>query len=134
MRLQARNDLQLMFDVAQKEVRRFEPARAFGRQVAKVREAVERLDSFFAADARIAAAVDQGQRLHDEFELANPAISQLDVALDQIRRTKFRLDLMLHRAQLPQGVEVEIAAIDEAVELVEQSPPERKRTGDRPRA
>ncbi len=43
-------------------------------------------------------------------------------------------DLLLHRAQLAQGVEVEIAAIDEAGEFVEQPAAELERTGDRPRA
>ena len=134
MSLQAGNDLKLVFDVAQKQVCLFQFAGAFGGQVAKIREAVQRLDSFLAANAWITAAINQGERLHDEFELANSAISEFDVALDQVRRTKFRLDLMLHRAQLAERVEVEIAAIDETVELIEQSTSELNRTGDRPRA
>ena len=119
--LQAGNDLEFMFDVAQEEIGLGKIACARGRQVAKVGEPIERLDGFLGADARVASAINQRQRLNDEFEFANSAVAEFDVAFDQIRRAKFRLDLMLHRAQLTQRVEIEIAAIDEAAESVEQA-------------
>ena len=62
-----------------------------------------------------------------------PAASELDVALDQIRRAQLALDLLLHRAQLAQGLEIEIAAIDELAELAEQLASQLQCTGNRPR-
>src|SRR5262249_37997698 len=38
----------------------------------------------------------------------------------QLGRSQFRLDLMLHSAQLAQGIEIEKASIDEASELRDQ--------------
>src|ERR1019366_1375341 len=126
MSLQAGNDLELMFDVAQEEISLGEVPCAYGGQVAKVGKPFERLDGFLGAQPRILSAINQGERLNDKLEFANSAVPKFDVAFDQIGRAKFRLDLMFHRAQLAQRVEIEIAAIDEAAEL--------KRSGDRSRA
>src|SRR5579862_8739259 len=110
MSLQAGNDLELVFDIAQEEVGLGQVACASGWQVTEFGESLQRFDSFLGADAAITASIDQAKRLHNEFELADSAVSEFDVALDQIGRAKFHLDLMLHGAQLAQRVEIEIAA------------------------
>src|ERR1019366_6883848 len=134
MSLQAGNDLELMFDVAQEEISLGEVPGACGGQVPKVGKPFERLDGFLGAQPRILSAINQGERLKDKLEFANSAVPKFDVAFDQIGRAKFRLDLMFHRAQLAQRVEIEIAAIDEAAEFIEQLAAELKRSGDRSRA
>ncbi len=71
--------------------------------------------------------------MNDKFEFADAAAAELDIALDQIGRTQLLFDLALHRAQLTQGVEIEITAIDEAREFVEQAVAGSNRAGDGPR-
>src|SRR6185437_7584799 len=109
-------------------------ARAAGVEIAKRTETLQRRLRLRRAQPRVAAAIDQDKRLHDEFELANSAIAELDVAVDQIGRAQLALDLILHRAQLAQRVEVEIAAIDEVAKLAEQARSDLEHAGHRTRA
>src|SRR5579872_3059020 len=92
---------------------------------------LEGLDSFLGADTRIAAAVNERERLRDKLQLADTAVAEFEIALDHRGRAKFRFHLMLHCAQLTQGVEIEIAAINEAAEFVEELASELNRSGHR---
>ena len=127
------DNLQLVLDIAQEQVGLRELPRPALLHIAVNFQAVERLEGLRSTQARIAPAINQGQRLHDEFELANPAKAELYVAIDQVWRSQFALDLPLHRAKLAQRVEVQIAAINETAELADQALPESDRTGNRPR-
>jgi len=111
--LERGDNLQLVFDVAQKEIGGRKFAGAPGVEVAERAETFERRQRPGGAQARIASAIDQDERLHDEFQLANSAVAELDVAVDQVGPAQLALDLMLHRAQLAQRVEIEVAAINE---------------------
>ncbi len=86
-------------------------------------QAIERRESLRRTQAWITSAVNQSQRLDDEFELANPAKAELDIAIDHVRRAQLGLDLPLHRTKLAQRFEIEIAAIDETVEFADQAAP-----------
>ena len=132
--LQTGGDLQLVLRVAQEEVGVAKFLRPIACEIAVSFEPIERVEGHRGTQPRVASAVNQGERLHDEFEFADAAAPKLDIALDQIRRSQFLLDLPLHRAQLPQRVEVEIAPIDEAREFLEQAPAGLDRTRCRPRA
>ena len=132
--LQRGDDLQLVFDVAQEEVGGCEFARTAGIEVAQCAETLERRERAGGAQARIAPAINQDERLHDEFQFANSTVTELDVAGDQVGRAQLALDLKLHRAQLAQRVEVEVAAIDEVAELAEQPFADLEHAGYRTRA
>ena len=47
-------------------------------------------------------------------------MAQLDVALDQIGRAQFAFDLLLHRAQFAQRIEIQVDPINKAAEFAEQ--------------
>src|SRR5277367_1016272 len=130
MRLAARYNLQLMFDVAQKEVSACEFARPIRREVAEAFQALERRDRPFGPQTRIASAVNQDERLDDELELANTAIAKLDVAFDHRGRTQLFFDSPLHYSKLAQGVEIEIMPIDETVEFSQKVVAKFQMAGD----
>ena len=65
--LERGDNLQLMFDVAQKEIGGREFAGAGEVEVAERTEALERRQGLGASQARITSAVDQDERLHDKF-------------------------------------------------------------------
>ena len=134
MGLQAGDDLQLVLDVAQEQVCVGQFARAFRRQIAERIELLERADGLLGSKPGIASTVNQRQRLHDEFELADSAAAELDVALDHRGRFQLRLDLPLHRAQLAQRVEIQVAAKHKVIQLREQLMPDFERASGRPRA
>src|SRR6202020_3448077 len=119
--------------VAQEQVRVGEFARALRRQVAEIVQLPERGDGLFDSKPRIASAVNQRERLHDKFELADSAAAELDVALNHRGRFQFRLDLMLHRAQLAQRVEIKVAAKHEVIQLGAQLKSDLEVARDRPR-
>src|SRR5271166_7137586 len=112
MSLQPRHRLQLVLNVAQKQIGRDQLPRFAGLEVPVEVEALERRNGARLAQARIPATINQGQRLHHELELTDAAAAKLDIALDQVRRLQLVFDLSLHLPQLPQRVEVEILSVD----------------------
>src|SRR5262249_18279142 len=120
MGLQCRYDLQLVLDIAQKEVGGGQLARAAAVQVTQSAQALERGQGFGRAQPWITSAIDQDQRLGDELEFADAAIAELDIARDQVRRAQLAFDLMFHRPQLAQGLEIQVAAKDKMAQLWEQ--------------
>ncbi len=121
MGLHAGHHLQLVFDVAQKQIGVKQLARPLRREISERAQTFERRRGLRTAQAHVAAAVDQHQRLNDKLELADSAAPELDIALHQLRRAQLVFDLPLHRAQLAHRVEVEIAPIDEARQLGRES-------------
>ena len=71
MGLQSGDHLELVFDVAQEQISRGELARARAGQITQALQPPQRRQSLGTAQARVAAAVNQRQRLDDELELAN---------------------------------------------------------------
>src|SRR5581483_11499087 len=103
-------------------------------EIAQRTQALERVERAHGTQARVAAAPYQDQRLDDELELADPAVAELDVARDEVGRAQLALDLILHRAQLAQRVEVKEATIHAMAELAEQPLAHLQRAGQRTRA
>src|ERR1700722_2530564 len=85
MRLQGGDDLQFVLDVAQEQVRVGEFMRALRRQVTERLELLDCRHSLLDSKPRIAAAVNQRERLHDEFKLADSTAAELDIAIDHRR-------------------------------------------------
>src|SRR5262249_26846850 len=90
-----------------------ERARTILRHVAMQLEAAQRFERIAGADSRVASAIDQGKRVHHEFQLADAAAAQLHVPLDHRGVFELSLYLLLHRAELAQSIEVEEAPIYE---------------------
>src|SRR5579863_398843 len=134
MGLETRGDLQLVLDIAQEQIGRAEYLRARSRHIAARLQARQRFDSARCAQARIASAIDQRERLHDKLELADAAMAELDIAAHQLGRTQLILDLHLHRAQLANRVEIQIDAVDEAAQLRDEALTGGDRACDRTRA
>jgi hypothetical protein len=109
-----------VLDVAQEQVGLGHLGGAPGGQIAERIEIPERRERRSFAQAPIASAIDQRQRLHDEFELANAAVAELDITMNRVGGAQLLLDLAFHRAQLPQRVEVEIVPVDEMFQLRQQ--------------
>ena len=84
------------------------------------------------AQRRLAAAADQLQCLHQEFDLADAAGAALDV-VGQFLARDFGGDRRLHRAQAVERAVVEVAAIDERPQRVEEALAGRDVARHRPR-
>ena len=132
LRLALVNDLQLVLDVAQEEVRLREARRFAAVEEPQVRQGAQRGERRATAQPLIPAPVDELQRLGDELDLANSAGSELDVAVEPFPRSA-AVDLALHRLDLLDGVEVEKAPVDERRDLLEKRPAEVAVAGDRTR-
>ena len=84
------------------------------------------------AQGRLAAAADQLQHLGQELDLADPARPALDV-IGQFLAGHFRGDRGLHRAQAVQRAVIQVPAVDERAQLIQESPPRGKVARYRPR-
>src|SRR5438552_1672037 len=84
------------------------------------------------AQASITPAVHELQSLRDELDLANPAGTELDVAIEA-RAGVTAVDLRLHLLDLFDGREIEEAAVDEGADLLEERPAEVEIASDRAR-
>ena len=84
------------------------------------------------AQRRLAAAADQLQRLHQEFDFADAAGAALDVVGEFLARD-FRVDHRLHLAQAVERAVVEVAAVDERTQRRQEAFAGGDVAGDRPR-
>ena len=80
----------------------------------------------------VLAAANELERLHDEFDLADAAGTELHV-VGQVAPRDFLLDERLHLTQALEHAEVEIAAVDERPHALAVDQPVRLGTGDRAR-
>src|SRR5207253_10210397 len=126
-------DLQLVLDVAQEAVGAGERRGLLGAHVAARGELAERGERAPLLEAGILAAVHELLRLDDELDLANAAAAELDVARAGARVAQRRVHTPLHHLEVLDRGKVQVAAVDEAEELVEQRLAERPVAGDRPR-
>ncbi|CFT95866.1 conserved hypothetical protein [Bordetella pertussis] len=111
--------LQGMLGAAQEAIGGFQLLRvALGHQPGGAL-GVQRFEQAAALQRRHAAAADELRQLHDELDLADAAIAQLDVvgAVHAVARQGAALPVLAYAlaqgAQRRQGVEVEILAVDE---------------------
>src|SRR5689334_3759961 len=79
------------------------------------------------------AAVKKLERLDEEFDLANAAGPKLDVSLLVQRTKQLALDPRFHLAELLDCAEVEIAPVDERLDLAQKTLAEHEVAGDRAR-
>src|SRR5262249_46780368 len=84
MGLQTRSDLEFMFDVAQEQIGRGKLASPLRAHIAVCAKTIQCTESPRRPQTWIAAPVNQCQRLNDEFELADAAVTKLHVALERI--------------------------------------------------
>src|SRR6185369_10592334 len=94
----------------------------FRADVAGLGEGGERVEGAVGAQARVTAAEDQLLGLDVELDLADAAAAELEV--DAGRRDPLvdlvRVNLALDRVDVGDGGEVEVAAPDEGLQLVEE--------------
>ena len=104
--------LQPILQAPQEHVGRVELGHRRGRQQLRAGQQRQRLAQRGALQTPVLAAADQLERLHDEFDLADAAVTELDV-VRQIAALHLALDQRLHLAQRLEHAKVEIAPIDE---------------------
>ncbi len=113
--------LQPVLDVAQEDIGRAQAVDGAVRQQSTLRDRGQRRQRSAHAQARIATAAHDLQRLHDEFDLAYAAGPELDVLCIVLASTLLA-DLAMDVAQALVRVEIEVLAVDErrdqGVELV----------------
>ena len=132
VRLPLVDDLELVLDVAQEAVRVAERRSRLGGDVAAGRQPRQRTERAALLDARVLAAVDELLRLDDELDLADTAAAELHVAGARRRIAQRGVDPLLHRLEVLDGAEVEVAPVDEGVELGEERQAEVAIAADRP--
>ena len=124
--------LQAVLDPAQKVVGLLEAVHCGFRHSAAGGQMIQHPQDAALAQRRIAPAVDELERLANEFDLADATWPQLDVAPHPLA---FHLlgDQGLHVAQGFERAVIQIAAVDEGPQPVQQSFPRRPVAGDDPR-
>src|SRR5581483_9852302 len=127
------DDLDLVLDVPEEPVRGGETIGEIARDVAGVRERGERGERRARSESLVLAAVDELLRLHEELDLADTAPAELHVGARGVGAAERRIDLPLHRLQVLDRPEVEVAPVDERHELPEQRLAERAVAADGPR-
>jgi hypothetical protein len=124
--------LHAVFHASQQQVRRAQALRAGRGQRAELLARGQRRQQPALAQRRLAAAADQLQQLHDEFDFADAAGTELQVR-GQILARDLGVDQRLHLAQAGERGVVEIAAVDERPQRLDQAFAGDKIAGDRPR-
>ena len=104
--------LQPVLQPAQEHVGRIQLGHRVGRQQLAPDQQRQRLAQRAVLQPPVLAAADQLERLHDELDLADAAVTELDV-VGELAALHFALDQRLHLAQRFEHAEVEIAPIDE---------------------
>ncbi len=127
------DDLELVLDVAQEAVGLGQLRRLRRRHVAARRETLERGQRPAHAQPRILAGVHELMRLDEELDLPDAAAAELHVARARRGIAQRHVDLALHRLEVGERPEVEVAAVDEGLELGEQRRAERAVARDHPR-
>ncbi len=112
--------LQAVLQPAQKTVGLRQRRCGFGLHVPGGGQRLQRVEQAAPAQRRLAPAADQLQRLHQEFDLADAAGAALDV-IGQVLARHLGGDHRLHRAQAFQRAVVEVAAIDERPQRLQQA-------------
>ena len=104
--------LDAVLHAAQKPIGLAQLVDRVGRQHIELAEPRQHLQNRTHAQPAVASAVDQLERLADEFDLADAAPAELDIRVGALL-LQFVLDQPLHRAQRIDDAEIDIAAIDE---------------------
>src|SRR5256885_13821504 len=130
MALRVGEHLQAVLEPAQMDIGRPQFARGLGRQQPRLPEARQRGEERGSPQALIAAPAGELQRLHDEFDFADPARTELYV-IGELAPLHFALDESLHLPQALEHAVVEIAAVDERPALRPRNFPINPRSGDR---
>ena len=117
--LRVAQHLQPVFEQAQKTIRRDQSVAGVVGEMARIAQRAQRRLQAPFAQRGFAAAADQLQRLRQEFDLADPARAALDV-LGHVLARDFGGDGRLHLAQAVERAVIEIAAVDERPQRVEE--------------
>ena len=88
-------DLQAMLDAAEKSIRVIKSQNFLAREKMQLTQCSQRLEHTRFLQERMLRSVDELQRLHDEFDFANAADTELDVALEFVRSNYIALDAAL---------------------------------------
>ena len=112
MDLRVGEHLQAVLEPAQMDIGRPQFARGLGRQLPRLPEARQRGEERGSPQALVPAPAGELQRLHDEFDFADPARTELYV-IGKFAPLHFALDESLHLPQALEHAVVEIAAVDE---------------------
>ena len=130
MRLRIGEHLQPVLDAAQEAIRVGQRGARLGGDVAGIDQCLQRRQQAAFAQRGFAAAADQLQCLHQEFDLADAPWSALDV-VGQLLARDFGTDGGLHRTQAIEGAVVEVAPVHEWPQRFEEALAGRKVAGDR---
>jgi len=85
-------DLQAMLDAAEKSIRVIKSQNFLAREKMQLTQCSQRLEHTRFLQERMLRSVDELQRLHDEFDFATAADTELVVALDFVRSNYIALD------------------------------------------
>src|SRR5438552_18688404 len=84
-----------MLDAAEKSIRVIKSQNFLAREKMQLTQCSQRLEHTRFLQERMLRSVDELQRLHDEFDFANAADTELDVALELVRSNYIALDAAL---------------------------------------
>ena len=115
-----RFDLQPVFDAPEEAVACFQGASFTARDQFQLRQDRERLQSARFLQERVPRSVQKLERLHDKFDLANPAGAQFDVPLDVFVPDDVALDPSFDRGDFVEQIRRRALGINERLMLAEK--------------
>ena len=131
MRLKVINHLQLVFEIAEKQVCLSQRLVLSGLQVAQGRKLCKCTNRAALLQLRLPATVDQLQSLHKELDLANAPCTEFDVLFVALSGRQFGFNATLDLLNLVQGCKVEKLSINKGIEcpgkIPRPVPPIRRR-------
>src|ERR1051325_11532417 len=125
------NDLNLVFNLTEKAVSVGELIFVFIRNEPVLREFGERGESSGDSDLRNITAIDELQGLGKELDFANSPIAEFDVSLLLLFAQQFVFNAQLHVAKLVDGREVEVAPVNERLDVLQKSSTQLAIAGNR---
>ena len=122
MRLRVAQHLQAVFELAQEAVGVDQRGAVAAGRCPRLAQRMQRGQQAALAQRRFASAADQLQRLREEFDFADAAGPALDVVGEFLARD-FGGDRRLHLAQAVERAVVEIAAVHERPQRLQECSP-----------
>src|SRR5262249_2729910 len=125
--------LNFVLDLTEESVGATEALPLASRYEAAVRQTRKSAERVGIAHLRVVAAVQELQRLREEFHFADAAATQLDIPRLVRRPQQLALDAALHLAQLLDRAEVEIASVNKRFDFAQKVLAEGDVAGGGPR-
>ena len=126
------NDLDFVFDLAQKAVRVAQAVTILRRQIMALDEAVERRQGFQLPHMGIFAGVNELEHLADKLNLPDAATTELDVGAGRFGLVQAALDPGFHILEVFDRREIEIAPKHKRLHLGNETLPQGQVSGNRP--